>query len=1151
MGTAQNFAVLGSSTVTNTGPTVITGDLGVDPGTAVTGFPPGTVVAGTIHAADAVALQAQSDTTTAYNNLAGQACTTTFGVPTDLVGQTLVPGVYCFSSSGSLTGALTLNAQGNPSAVWVFKTGSTFITGSNASVVLINGAQQCNVFWQIGSSATIGTSTTFVGNILALTSISLTTNATLAGRALARNGAVTLDSNIVSITACAVPPVTPIPPTVGKAFSPTTINAGGNSTLTITLSNADATDATLTAPLIDTLPSGVLIDGSSNTTCSGGTLTAVTGSSTVTLGTGAVIPHTGSCTVTVPVTAADGGSYINSIAAASLKTSNGNNAAPAVATLTVIAPTVITPTVGKNFNPAAINAGDNSTLTITLSNADATNATLTASLVDILPTGVVIAGSGAATTCVGGTLTAPDGGSTVTLGIGAVIPNGSSCTITVSVNAPSQGSYINSLIIGALHTNNGNNAAPAVATLTVAPVSVGGSAAPTLSKAFDPATINAPGNSTLTITLINAGTTVSTLSAALIDTLPSGVVIAGAATKTCVGGTLTAVLGSSTVTLGASAVIPIGSSCTITVPVSASSGGNYINSIAAGALQTNNGNNAAPAIATLTVISPTSVTLGKTFGPATISAGGNSTLTITLSNVGPIATLSAPLTDTLPSGVVIAGAATKTCVGGTLTAVLGSSTVTLAGGSIPANASCTVTVPVTAPDAGSFFNSLPAGALQTNNGNNGAPAIATLTVVPVISGPSLSKSFSPSTISPGGVSTLTITLTNPNNTIAKLTAALSDYLPSGVKVVGSVSSTCIAPLSGFNMHRSFGQPRLQTVAFRIPAKLRAWLTSGTSMVSMTGGSIPANGSCTVTVNVTAKNGGSYINTLPAGALQTNLGSNTLAASATLIVTSTSTTAPTLSKSFSPATIKTGGVSVLTITLNNPNGSVATLTSPLTDNLPSGVVIASTPNASTTCFGGTLTATQGSTKVILGTGASIPSNGSCTITVNVTADYQTCISSQTASSSWTSYGGQTTPAIATNTLPVGALQTSNGSNTSKAVATLTVTGSSVPPTGVAVLAASPTSINFGNVKRGWKSAPGPITISNTGTATLKNLAIYDPDQTHFPGTSGTCGTTLAAGSSCTITGNFLPGKTLGLITTTLTISSSNGGTITVSLSGTGI
>ena len=201
LGTADGFGVLGGTTVTNTGPTVVNGDLGVSPGTAVTGFPPGTVN-GTIHAADAVAAQAQSDTTTAYNDAAGRACT---GVLTgqDLGGMTLTAGVYCFSSSAQLTGTVTLDAQGDPGAVFIFKIGSTLTTASGSNVNLINGAQSCNVFWQVGSSATLGTTTTFRGNILALTSITATTGATVDGRLLARNGAATLDSNTVTRARCA------------------------------------------------------------------------------------------------------------------------------------------------------------------------------------------------------------------------------------------------------------------------------------------------------------------------------------------------------------------------------------------------------------------------------------------------------------------------------------------------------------------------------------------------------------------------------------------------------------------------------------------------------------------------------------------------------------------------------------------------------------------------------------------------------------------------------------------------------------------------------------------------------------------------------------------------------------------------------------
>jgi hypothetical protein len=202
LGTAQSFAVLGGSTVTNTGATTVHGNLGVDPGLAVTGFPPGLVTGGTIHAGDAVALQAQNDTTTAYNALAGQAPTADL-TGQDLGGKTLTPGVYSFSSSAQLTGALTLNGQGDPSAVFVFQIGSTLTTASNSSVLVLNGAEDCNIFWQVGSSATLGTTTAFKGNILALTSITLNTGATVSGRTLARNAAVTMDANTVSVLTCA------------------------------------------------------------------------------------------------------------------------------------------------------------------------------------------------------------------------------------------------------------------------------------------------------------------------------------------------------------------------------------------------------------------------------------------------------------------------------------------------------------------------------------------------------------------------------------------------------------------------------------------------------------------------------------------------------------------------------------------------------------------------------------------------------------------------------------------------------------------------------------------------------------------------------------------------------------------------------------
>jgi len=486
-GVEQSFAVLGGSTVTNTGPTVITGNLGLSPGTAVTGFPPGIVTGGTTHAADAVALQAQNDTTTAYLNPAGQTCTSDL-TGQDLGGKTLVPGTYCYSSSAQLTGTLTLDAGGDASAVWVFKTGSTLTTASNSSVRIINGGQPCNVYWQVGSSATLGTTTSFIGNILALTSITLTTGATVSGRVLARNGAVTLDSNTIAVSVCGappVPPVTPIPPTLGKSFSPATISAGGVSTLTITLSNANSTAASLTAAFIDTLPSGLMVvAGSTRSTCiepftagssSFSPAWFILDGSAVGL-TGGSIPANGSCTVTAEVTATVGGSYINLLPAGALQTSNGNNAAPAVATLTVNATAAGTaPTLGKSFSPATISAGGITTLTLILSNPNGTVARLTAPLIDVMPTGLVVIGGSTSSTCIDPFAAGISSFSpawfvddTSAMGLtGGSIPANGSCQVTARVTAPVAGTYFNSVAAGALQTSNGNNAAPAVSTLTV------------------------------------------------------------------------------------------------------------------------------------------------------------------------------------------------------------------------------------------------------------------------------------------------------------------------------------------------------------------------------------------------------------------------------------------------------------------------------------------------------------------------------------------------------------------------------------------------------------------------------------------------------------------------------------------------------------
>ncbi len=206
LGKAGSFAALAGSTVTSTGLTTLNGDLGVSPGSSLTGFPPGRVN-GTVHATDPTAAQAQADLTAAYNDAAGRQPPQ--ALPADIGGRTLVPGVYKTGATPALrvTGTLTLDGQGDPNAVFVLQVGSTLSTAVNSHVNLIGGAKPGNVFWQIGSSATLGTSSTFAGSILALTSISIDSGVTLNGRALARNGAVTLIDDTIN-----VPTLTPPPP---------------------------------------------------------------------------------------------------------------------------------------------------------------------------------------------------------------------------------------------------------------------------------------------------------------------------------------------------------------------------------------------------------------------------------------------------------------------------------------------------------------------------------------------------------------------------------------------------------------------------------------------------------------------------------------------------------------------------------------------------------------------------------------------------------------------------------------------------------------------------------------------------------------------------------------------------------------------------
>jgi Ice-binding-like len=227
LGSAMPYAVIAGSTITNTGSSVINGDIALSPGTSITGFPPG-LVNGTTDAADANSLAAQTSSTGAYGVAAGETPFATVAGGT-LGGNTYAPGIYN-AGALALTGSVTLNAGGNAAAVFIFQSGSTLVTATSSSVVLEGGAQACNVFWTVDSSATLGTTTDFAGTILAQTSITMDTGASISGRLFAQTGAVTLDDNAISLSTCAA--TTPTTTTTTTTTSPTTTTTHPTTTTT-------------------------------------------------------------------------------------------------------------------------------------------------------------------------------------------------------------------------------------------------------------------------------------------------------------------------------------------------------------------------------------------------------------------------------------------------------------------------------------------------------------------------------------------------------------------------------------------------------------------------------------------------------------------------------------------------------------------------------------------------------------------------------------------------------------------------------------------------------------------------------------------------------------------------------------------------------
>jgi len=712
-----------------------------------------------------------------------------------------------------------------------------------------------------------------------------------------------------------------------KTWSTTILHGDGpSSRTTIRINNPNSYPVT-NLTYTDTFPTTMQLTTVPNvvSTC-GGTVTAVSLGLTLSLS-GGTIPANSFCTVSADLIARNSASspsnssQTNRLSANTVTTTQGaTNAANINGAITVQKGAA----VSKSFTPSGIQAGGTSTLLLTLQNFNAT-AISGYNFTDAMPAGVTVTGP-VASTC-GGTASFTSSAVTVTGGSLAAAPvaaGSTNCTLSVPVTAATSGNYVNSVPAGTLA---GISYASATATLQVSAV--------TGSKAFTLTSLPQTGATTLTITLNNRNTTTAAAITSFTDnlnTMGTGITIAStpAASNTC-GGTLTATPGTTLISMSGGS-IPRASSatvlgaCTITVPVVVSNTattGTRTNTVAANALVTSLGNNAAAFTAALTVAAP--VTVAKSSAPATVVGGTVTRTTITITRTANAALFTGmALTDALPSGFTIAPVpnAVTTCTGGTVSAPAGGTTIALSGASlgtvVTSSASCTIAVNLLAPTTnGSYTNTIAVGGVAaTTSSGSVSNLTAASAVMTVISGVTLNKSFSPTSVLPGGISRVTVYISNPASAGISLTGvALTDTLPSGLVLASppnlsftATSGSCTGTLTGL---------------------------AGATNFKVSAGSITTGSACELAADVTTASIGSLTNTLPPNSLTSTQGqTNSNTASATLI--SSGSADVSVTKTDSSPDFVAGATNTYAMVITNNSTALAVSGLPVTDPEPSGL-----------------------------------------------------------------------------------------------------------------------------------------------------------------------------------------------------------------------
>ncbi len=859
------------------------------------------------------------------------------------------------------------------------------------------------------------------------------------------------------------------PPQISKSFGQVSIPVNGTTTLSFSINNPNV--VAINESFTDTLPVGLQVAATPNVTNTcGGTVTATAGSGSISFSNNAT--PVGVCTITVNITGTVDNLYTNSVQILSTDAGNGNTSS---ANLTVINP----PTIAKAFGAATIPLNGTTSLTFTVSS---TNQNLTlngVAFTDNLPAGLVVATPNNLNTTCSGTATAVAGSSSVSLS-GASLAPGASCTVSINVQGTTAGVKNNSVQVTSTNGGTGNTSNASIT--VVAP--------PTIAKAFGAASIPLNGSTSLSFTITNPNTTVALTGVGFSDTLPAGLVVStpNGLTGTCGAGTITATAGTNVISLSGG-TIAANASCTFSVNVTGIAAGQQTNTT--GNVTSTEGGTGGTATASISVEAPPSI--AKAFNPSTIALNATTSLTFTITNpaanVNPLTGVA--FTDTLPTGLVVStpNGLSNTC-GGTATAVAGSTSISLTGGSIAVNTNCTLVVNVTGTASGQYTNT--SGAVSSTNGGTGNTASANLTVA---TPPTITKAFGAASIPLNGTTSLTFTIQNPNTTLALTGIAFTDSLPAGLVVAtpSGLNNTCGGT---------------------------ATAVAGSGSISLSGGTLAASASCTVSVNVTGTTAGVKNNSVQVTSTEGGTG-NTSNASITVVAP------PVIIKAFGAASIPLSGSTSLTFTIQN-NNTTTTLTGVgFSDTLPAGLVI-STPNGLTgTCGGGTITATQ-ATNVISLTGASLAASSSCTFSVNVTG---------------------IAPGTQNNTTgPVTSVEGGTGGTASASIIVI-----AAPPTITKSFGAASIPLNGTTSLTFNISNPNPASL--TGIAFTDNLpaglVVATPS-----GLNNTCGGTatavagsgsislsagtLAASASCTVSVN-VTGTTAGVKNNSVQVTSTEGGT----------